>query len=85
MPDRIPPPEYPPHFEVRKVRACGAIRINCHQQHITMTLTGEYVGIEEIEDGIWDIVYYSTLIGRFNERDGTLSGIQRVMDVPGQV
>ena len=85
MPHRILPPEYPSHFEVRKVSACGAIRINCHQQHITMALTGEYVGLEEIEDGIWDIVFYSTLIGRIDERDGSLTGVQHAKHLSGHL
>lgn len=85
MPERILPPEYPAHFEVRTVSARGAIRINSHQQFISQALAKELVGLEEVEDGLWDIVYYTTLIGRFNQHDGTLSGVQRVKDVPGQL
>ncbi len=34
----------------------------------------EYIGLEEIHDGLWNIVYYDTLLGRFNEHTHTITG-----------
>lgn len=67
-PRRLPPLEYPPHYEVRRVSANGGIRwhsgwVNC--RHI---LSGEYVGLEEVDDGIWALYYGPVLLGRFHER-----------------
>jgi hypothetical protein len=46
-------------------------------------LKDEYVGLEKVDDGIWNIVYYTTLLGRIDERDGRITGVQSVKKVPG--
>ena len=52
---------------------------------ISVALLGEYIGLEEIDDGIWNIVYYNTLIGRIDEKRGTISGAKSVKDLVGQL
>jgi hypothetical protein len=32
-------------------------------------LTGEWVGLEEIDDGIWSLYYGPMLLARFDERE----------------
>ena len=85
FPETIVPPEYPPHFEVRRVSNSGDIRIHSHQQFLSKALMGEHVGLEEVDDGLWDIVYYDTLLARFDAVDRSLSGVKRVKDVPGHL
>jgi transposase InsO family protein len=84
-PSQIPEPEYPSHFEVRKVSGRGAIRLHTNQLFISVALLGEYIGLEEIDDGVWNIVYYNTLIGRIDEKRGTISGAKSVKDLVGQL
>ena len=88
-PEKIRPPEYPGHMEVRRVSNCGVFRMKSAQQFLSQALNGEYVGLEEVEDGLWNIVYYDTLLGRYDERNDRLTGLERnkerVNDVPGQV
>jgi transposase InsO family protein len=68
MPARIPPLEYPDRFEVRYVSANGGIRWNEAWVNVSTVCAGQYVGLEEIDDGVWNL-YYSTLnIGRLDER-----------------
>lgn len=68
LPERLPPLEYPGHFEVRKVSWNGGIRWRNRYLGITTVLINEYVGFEEVDDGLWS-VYYSTMeLGRFDER-----------------
>jgi transposase InsO family protein len=68
LPDRLPPLEYPGHFEVRKVSGNGGIRWRNRYLGITTVLINEFVGFEEVDDGLWT-VYYSTIeLGRFDER-----------------
>ena len=74
MPERLPEPEYPSHFEVRKVSASGTIRMR-HQRFLSTALKGEWIGLEETDDGIWDIVFFNTLLGRIDNRDGTITGV----------
>lgn len=73
-PERIAPPEYPGHFEVRKVSGAGTFRLHSGQHFLSQALNHEYVGFEEIADGLWNIVYYETLLGRFDEDTHTITG-----------
>lgn len=73
-PERIAPPEYPGHFEVRKVRGAGTFRLHSGQPFLSQALNPEYIGFEEIADSLWNVVYYETLLGRFDERTYTITG-----------
>lgn len=73
-PERILPPEYPGHVEVRRVSNKGSFRLKCGQIFLSQTLNGEYIGLEEINDGLWNILYYQTLLGRFDERTNKITG-----------
>ncbi|MGH2611369.1 MAG: integrase core domain-containing protein, partial [Tepidiformaceae bacterium] len=63
-PERIAPPEYPGHLEVRRVSSAGTFRLNAKQPFLSHALTDHYIGLEAIGDGLWNIVYYRTLLGR---------------------
>jgi transposase InsO family protein len=88
-PEKIQPPEYPSHCVVRRVSNRGMFRWKGAQKFLSQPLNNQYVGFEEVEDGVWNILFYETLLGRFDERTGRLSGLERnkerVKDVPGQV
>ena len=68
MPNRLPAFEYPDRFEVRYVSANGGIRWNHHWVNVSIVCVGEYVGFEEIDDGIWNVYFGPLKLGRFNER-----------------
>ena len=68
MPDKIPPLDYPDRFEVRYVSANGGIRWNNSWVNISTTCIGEYVGLEEIDDGVWNVYFGALRLGRFLER-----------------
>lgn len=68
MPLKILPPEYPGHYELRKVQQTGTISICGAQIFLSTALAFETVGLQEIDDGIWSINYYQTQLGRFDER-----------------
>ena len=36
---------------------------------VSKTLRGEWVGLKEIDDGIWSLYYGSVLLARFDERE----------------
>ena len=38
------------------------------------TLIGEWVGLEEIDDGIWSLYYGPVLLARFDEREMRFCG-----------
>jgi putative transposase len=74
-PERIQPPEYPSHLEVRRVSAAGTFRLKAKQPFLSNALANEHIGLEEVGDGLWNIVYYSTLLGRIDERIGRITGV----------
>jgi len=68
MPPKLPSIDYPAHYEVRLVSRNGGIRWNCHWVNVTQTLGGEYVGLEEVDNDLWDAYFGPLKLGRFNER-----------------
>jgi putative transposase len=68
MPDRLPPLEYPDRFEVRYVSDNGGIRWNKGWVNVSSTCIGEYVGLEEIDDGVWNVYFGPLKLGRLLER-----------------
>jgi transposase InsO family protein len=68
MPAKLPPLEYPDRFEVRYVSANGGIRWNSGWVNVSTTCVGEYVGLEEIDDGVWNVYFGPLKLGRLLER-----------------
>jgi hypothetical protein len=64
----LPPLEYPGHFEVRLVSRNSGIRWKRHWVCVTHSLAGEYVGLEEVDDGLWDVYFGPLKLGRMDER-----------------
>jgi putative transposase len=79
FPERLPALEYPEHFEKRYVSRNGGIRWNCSWVNISITCAGEYVGLEEIDDGVWHVYFGPLKLGRLLERE------MRVEDAHGKL
>ncbi len=75
-PERLAPPEYPNHLEVRRVSAAGTFRLKAKQPFLSNALANEHIGLEEVGDGLWNIVYYETLLGRIDERTRRITGVE---------
>jgi putative transposase len=67
MPRRLQHHDYPDHFEVRRVSRNSGIRWRNRWVQVSRTLAEEYIGFEEIEDGIHNVYFCEVLIGRFFE------------------
>ena len=74
-PERLRPPEYPSHLEVRRVSHAGTFRLKAKQPFLSNALADESIGLEEAGDGVWNIVYYETLLGRIDERSKKITGV----------
>ncbi|HEY3489814.1 MAG TPA: IS481 family transposase [Candidatus Deferrimicrobiaceae bacterium] len=72
FPNRLPQLEYPPHFEVRLVSENGGIRWRSKWVNVSHVLGGEYVGLEEIDNGIWEVHFGPVRLGRLDERDSKI-------------
>ena len=68
MPRKIKPFVYPDRFEVRYVSRNGGIRWNNGWINASTVCIGEYVGLEEIDDGLWTVYFGPLTLGRLNER-----------------
>ena len=68
MPAHIPPLEYPDRFEVRYVSYNGGIRWRKDWVNVSIVCAGEYVGLEEIDDGVWNVYFGALKLGRLLER-----------------
>lgn len=71
-PSRLPPIEYPGHFELRRVHHTGDFKWQSRALFLSSVLAGETIGLEEVEDGVWSIYFTSHLLARFDEHVGRL-------------
>jgi hypothetical protein len=69
MPKKLGHYDYPNHFEVRRVSRNSGIRWKSRWVQVSQTLAEEYIGFEEVEDGIHNVYFCELLIGRFIEED----------------
>jgi hypothetical protein len=65
MPKQIEPYDYPAHYLVRRVSRAGTIRVFHKQIFISNTLQEDYVGLEEVDDGVYDLFFCFYHIGRY--------------------
>lgn len=72
FPERLPPLDYPGHFEVRKV--CGNSCIKWHKSfvHVSRVLIGEWIGLEEVDNGVWSVYLGPVLLAKLDDRLGRL-------------
>jgi hypothetical protein len=52
----------------------GGVRWHHGWVNVSHVLAEEYIGLEEVADGIWSVYFGPLLLGRFDERDLKLSG-----------
>lgn len=74
FPECLPPLEYPGHFLVKRVTNAGTFRLKHKLLFIANALKQHYIGLEEIDDGIWSIYFNRVLLARLDERDFILRG-----------
>lgn len=67
-PSRLPQLSYPDYFTVKKIRDNGIVYWNNGQVYVSHLLRGEWIGMEEIGDGVWDLYFGPVRIGSFDQR-----------------
>ncbi len=75
MPNKIGTYDYPLHNLVRRVSRCGTIRVFGKQIFVSQTLNEEYVALEEVDEGVYDLFFCFYLIGRYELRANRIHGI----------
>jgi len=71
-PSRVKPPEYDSHIEVRRVRTNGQIKWHGKRVFVSEALIGEPVGLRQIDESCWQLLFCAMPLGVINERMGTI-------------
>ena len=72
MAQHLPQPEYPGHFEARRVSKAGTFRFRKHPLFLSQALDQEWIGLEEVDDGVWSVYFYDVLLARLDEQEMAL-------------
>jgi hypothetical protein len=75
-PSRLAEPEYGNGWEVRRVRQCGRIRWWSDSIFVGRALSGEAIGLEPVNDGVWRVWFYAYPLGLFDERKGKITKLE---------
>ena len=67
-PARVPAPEYDSGVDVRRVRSNGQIKWRGKLIFISEALIGEPVGLQQIDEDLWQLLFCSMRLGVINER-----------------
>jgi transposase InsO family protein len=72
FPKRLPKMEYPAHYERRLVSHNGGIRWHHRWVNVSKVLMEEHLGLEEVDDGIWNVYFGPMQLGQFDERTNVI-------------
>jgi putative transposase len=73
-PVRLAEPEYPEYWQKRSVRSNGEIKWQGGMVYVSQALIGQWVGLEPMGEGLWDVHFMNQCLGQVDERRG---GTQR--------
>jgi putative transposase len=68
LPAELKGPQYPGHWVVKRVDQTGTVNFRGKTYRLSGVLAHEQVALEEVDDGIWSVFFYNTLLGRLDER-----------------
>jgi putative transposase len=68
MPKEIGNPDYPAHFEVRRLHKGGQLKFHRGILQVGGVLRSEVIGIEPIADGVWQLWFGPIYLGLLTEQ-----------------
>jgi transposase InsO family protein len=71
-PKDVPDPEYPAHFEVRRVSKIGVVNWKRKRIFVSTALGNEPLGFEHVTNDLWSVYFGSVLLGRLYESEGRI-------------
>lgn len=86
FPSQLPELLYPPHFDVRTVTASGIVTFRSKKLYISRALADEEVGLEQIEEDLWEVSFGTLSLGTIHYPSSTfIEGVQWKPDpTPGE-
>lgn len=70
-PGKLEDMHYPEHLLTLKVRPSGVVYWSGGQVYVSHILKDELIGMEEVDDGIWELYYGPVRLGGFDQRHTT--------------
>ena len=67
FPTRLPSPEYPEQWSVRKVHPGGQVRWQGQKVHVSHALIGQHVAFNPIDDGLWAVYFGKMELAHWDE------------------
>ena len=67
-PERLPTPAYAGHCQVRRVSSDGTFGFDARHLFLSTVLAGEAIALEEVDDGVWNILFFDHLLGKYDQR-----------------
>jgi len=68
-PESLPVLTYPAYYQVYTVKNNGVVYSHNGQIYVSHVLEGEQVGMEEVDDGVWDIYFGPIRLGYYDIRE----------------
>jgi putative transposase len=75
VPRQMPPLDYAPQFEIRRVSSNGCVSWRNGALFIASALDGEDIAFEEVGDGVWTIHFATIALARYDERQRIIQPI----------
>lgn len=72
FPSSLAPMEYPRTYEVRRVDSNGSIKWRATYVAVSQSLAGRRIGLQLIDDQLWNVFFGSFLIAKFDETERRL-------------
>ncbi len=72
-PEKLLKLRYPSHIEAYVVDSCGVVNRGRLRIYAGYVLKREIVGLDNISEGVWDVILGPVVLGRFDEKDDTQS------------
>ena len=77
LPAQLPPLEYVPHWQVRRVAANGDITWRGRRLFVSAALAELSIAFEEVDDGLFTVWLGPVVLARFDERQWHLTAVQQ--------
>jgi hypothetical protein len=68
-PEKLPELEYPGHYRVLRATSVGLIYVNSFAVYVGHVLAGENVGLEQVDEDIWDVYFGALRLGGFSAKE----------------
>jgi len=62
------------HRVLLRAGRAGTFRLHSGQHFLSQALNDEDIGLEAVQDGLWNLIYDETLLGRFDEHTHLITG-----------